>query len=88
MLFINIFFSAENIAEKYSISREHQDNYAFESQKRAAEAQKCGYFKDEITPVEVKVRRNTILFDTDEYPKNDTTLDSLSALRPVFKPVR
>lgn len=78
--------TAENIAEQYNISRELQDNYAFESQKRTAEAQKNGYFKDEITPVEVKVRRNTIVFDTDEYPKNDTTLNSLSALKPVFKP--
>jgi len=78
-------FLAENIAEKYDISRELQDSYAFESQKRTAEAQKNGYFTDEITPVELKVRRNTIIFDTDEYPKNDTTLDSLAALSPVFK---
>jgi len=78
-------FLAENIAEKYNISRELQDNYALESQKRTKEAQKNGYFKDEIIPVQVKIRRNTIIFDTDEYPKNDTTLDSLAALRPVFK---
>jgi len=78
-------FSAENIAEKYEISRELQDSYAFESQKRTAEVQKNGYFTDEITLVGLKVRRNTIIFDTDEYPKNNTTLDSLAALRPVFK---
>lgn len=83
---IHMGITAENIAEQYNISRELQDNYAFESQKRTAEAQKNGFFKDEITPVEVKIRRNTIIFDTDEYPKNDTTLNSLSALRPVFKP--
>ncbi|XP_001945243.1 acetyl-CoA acetyltransferase, cytosolic [Acyrthosiphon pisum] len=83
---IHMGITAENIAEQYNISRELQDNYAFESQKRTAEAQKNGYFKDEITPVEVKIRRNTIVFDTDEYPKNDSTLNSLSALRPVFKP--
>ncbi|CAI6343300.1 unnamed protein product [Macrosiphum euphorbiae] len=83
---IHMGITAENVAEQYNISRELQDNYAFESQKRTAEAQKHGYFKDEITPVEVKIERNTIVFDTDEYPKNDTTLNSLSALRPVFKP--
>ncbi|XP_001951861.2 acetyl-CoA acetyltransferase, cytosolic isoform X2 [Acyrthosiphon pisum] len=83
---IHMGITAENIAEQYNISRELQDNYAFESQKRTAEAQKNGYFKDEITPVEVKIRQNTIVFDTDEYPRNDTTLNSLSALRPAFKP--
>lgn len=88
MNWIKFFFSAENIAEKYDISRELQDIYALESQKRTSEAQNNGMFKDEITPVEVKVRRNTVIFDTDEYPKHDTTLESLSALRPVFKSVR
>lgn len=62
--------------------------YALKSQKKAAEAQKNGFFVDEITPVEIKVRRKTTIFSTDEYPKHDTTLESLSALRPVFKPVR
>lgn len=81
------YFSAENIAEKYELSRECQDIYAFESQKKAAEAQKNGVFVDEIIPVEIKVRRNTFVLSTDEYPKNDTTLESLSALKPVFKPV-
>lgn len=87
-LCIKKMFIAENIAEKYEISREEQDKYALESQKRAAEAQKNGIFKEEITPVEVKIRRNTIVFDADEYPKYDTTLESLSALKPVFKTVR
>lgn len=80
-------FSAENIAEKYEISREHQDKYALESQKKAVEAQKNGIFKDEIIPVEIKVRRSTVIFDTDEYPKPNTTLESLSTLKPVFKSV-
>lgn len=87
-LFIKTIFTAENIAEKYDISREQQDKYALESQKRTAEAQKNGVFKDEITPVEVKIRRNTVVFDVDEYPKHDTSLESLSALKPVFKTVR
>ncbi|XP_022182493.1 acetyl-CoA acetyltransferase, cytosolic-like [Myzus persicae] len=82
---IHMGMTAENIAENYDISRKLQDNYAFESQKRTKEAQNNGYFKDEITPVEVKIRRNTIIFDKDEYPKNDTSLDSLATLRPVFK---
>lgn len=79
---------AENIAEKYEISRELQDSYALKSQKRAADAQTNGIFKDEITPVEIKTRRNTVVFDKDEFPKYDTTLESLSALKPVFKSVR
>jgi len=82
---IHMGITAENIAEKYNISRELQDSYALESQKRAAEAQKNGIFKDEITPVEMKIKRNTVIFDKDEFPKHDTTLESLSALKPVFK---
>lgn len=80
--------SAENVADKYGISRELQDSYALESQKRAANAQNNCIFKDEIIPIEVKVRRNTIVFDTDEYPKHNTTLESLSSLKPAFKSVR
>lgn len=83
-----ILILAENVADKYKISREHQDKYALESQKRAADAQNNGIFKDEIIPIEIKTRRNTIVFDTDEYPKHNTTLESLSALKPVFKQVR
>lgn len=83
-----ILILAENVADKYKISRELQDKYALESQKRAADAQNNGIFKDEIIPIEIKTRRNTIVFDTDEYPKHNTTLESLSTLKPVFKPVR
>lgn len=81
-------FSAENIAEKYNISRVTQDEYALESQRRTEKAQSNGSFKDEITPVEVRVQRSTVVFDRDEYPKPNTTLESLSALKPVFKSVR
>ncbi|XP_050441389.1 acetyl-CoA acetyltransferase, cytosolic [Adelges cooleyi] len=83
---IHMGITAENIAEKYELSRQVQDSYALDSQKKAVEAQEKGYFKDEITPVEIKVRRSTVLFDTDEYLKPETTLESLSALKPVFKP--
>jgi len=86
--YFKILFLAENIAEKYEFSREIQDNYALESQRRTAEAQKNEVFKNEIAPVEVKIRRNTVVFDKDEFPKHDTTFESLSALKPVFKSVR
>lgn len=83
---MNIFL-AENIAEKYGFSRESQDIYALNSQKKTAEAQKNGIFVKEITPIEIISRRSTVTFSEDEYPKHDTTLESLSALRPVFKSV-
>ncbi|VVC37676.1 Hypothetical protein CINCED_3A020371 [Cinara cedri] len=82
---IHMGITAENIAERYNISRELQDEYALVSQKRTAEAQKNGFFKDELTPVSVLVHRKTVNFDEDEYPKPNTTLESLSALKPVFK---
>ena len=76
--------TAENVAERYHINREDQDAFALESQKRAKAAIEAGKFKDEIVPVEVKKRKETILFDTDEHPR-DTTLDALAALKPAFK---
>ena len=78
--------TAENIAEKYNISREDQDQYACESQKRAAAARDAGKFKDEIVPVEYHVsRKETAIFDTDEYIRDNTTMESLAKLRPAFK---
>lgn len=78
--------TAENIAEKYSISREEQDKFAFESQKRAVVAIDGGKFKDEIVPLEYKVKKETLIFDTDEFPNRATTLEKLASLRPAFKP--
>ena len=76
--------TAENVSGEHDISREAQDAFALESQTRAAKAIEAGYFKEQIVPVEVKVKRDMVPFDTDEHPKQ-TTLDKLAGLRPVFK---
>ena len=78
--------TAENIAEKYSFTREDQDNLAVVSQNRAEEAIKNGRFKDEIVAVEVPQRRkDPITVDTDEFPRFGTTIEALGKLRPAFK---
>lgn len=76
--------TSENIAEKYGITREEQDRFALESNDRAITAIKDGTFKEEITPVEIRVRRETKLFDTDEHPR-ETTMELLGKLPAVFK---
>lgn len=77
--------TAENVAEKYNISREDQDSFALESQKRADKAIIEGKFQDEIIPVEIKQKKNSFLFDTDEFPRPNTTIEALQKLRPAFK---
>lgn len=77
--------TAENIAEQFGISRETQDEIALASQQKAAAAVASGRFKDEIVPVEVKKKKETVLFDTDEYVKAGTTMEILGKLRPAFK---
>lgn len=77
--------TAENVAAENQISREQQDAFAVESQKRAARAITERRFESQILPIEVKVRRDTVAFDTDEHNKAETTLESLAKLRPVFK---
>ena len=77
--------TAENVAEQYGITREMQDELACASQAKAAAAIKAGRFKDEIVPVEVKSRKKTIVVDTDEHPREGTTLETLAGLRPAFK---
>jgi acetyl-CoA C-acetyltransferase len=78
--------TAENIAEKWNISREEQDNFAAESQRRAEAAIKEGRFKDEIVPVIIPQKKgDPLVVDTDEYPKFGTTAESLKKLRPAFK---
>ena len=78
--------TAEVIAEEFSVSREAQDAFAAESQRRAAAATQCGRFADEIVPVRVPQRRgDPLVFDADEHPRPDTTPESLARLRPVFK---
>ncbi|MCI2399433.1 acetyl-CoA C-acyltransferase family protein [Aliiroseovarius subalbicans] len=76
--------TAENVAAEHDVSRADQDAFALESQARAAAAIEAGYFKDQIVPVEVKQRRETVLFDTDEHPK-PTTPEALAGLRTVFQ---
>ncbi|NHZ66081.1 acetyl-CoA C-acetyltransferase [Massilia genomosp. 1] len=76
--------TAENVAKKYEVSRAEQDEFALQSQLKAEAAQKAGKFKDEIIPFEIVSKKGTIVFDTDEYPKHGTTLESLASLRPAF----
>lgn len=76
--------TAENVARKWEITREDQDALAVESHKRAAAAIAEGRFKDQIVPIEIKVKGGTQLFDTDESVRPDTTLEKLAKLRPVF----
>ena len=77
--------TAENVAEQYGITREMQDQIGYESQMKAAKAISSGRFKDEIVPVEVKKKKETVIFDTDEHCRPQTTLERLAKLRPAFK---
>ncbi len=77
--------TAENVAEKWGVSREDQDALAVESHQRAVAAIDGGRFKDQIMPVEVKGRKGVVVFDTDENPRRDTSLEGLAKMKPVFK---
>jgi acetyl-CoA C-acetyltransferase len=78
--------TAENLVEQFDLTREEQDELAYESQMRAAKARETGRFKDEIVPVEIPQRRkDPILFEEDEYIKENATLEGLAKLRPAFK---
>ncbi|MBM4311689.1 MAG: thiolase family protein [Deltaproteobacteria bacterium] len=77
--------TAENIAERYEISREEQDALACESQSRAARAISAGRFRDEIVPVAVKRKKETVMFDIDEHVRPATNMEALAALKPVFR---
>lgn len=81
---IHMGVTAENVAKECGITREQQDASAVESQRRAAEAQQNGYFKDEIVAVQVPGRKETVTFDKDEFPKPGTTLEGLAKLKPCF----
>ena len=76
--------TAENVAEKWQLSRETQDKFAVASQNKAEAAQKAGRFKDEIAPVTVKGRKGDVVVDQDEYIKAGTTLEGVGKLRPAF----
>jgi acetyl-CoA C-acetyltransferase len=77
--------TAENVVAKVGLTREQQDNFALASQQKAVAAIEQGKFADEIVPVEVTVRRETNIVDTDEYPKADASIEGLAKLRPAFK---
>ncbi|GIX08911.1 acetyl-CoA C-acetyltransferase [Elioraea sp.] len=76
--------TAENVAQKYQITRDQQDAFAAASQQKAGAAMKAGRFKDEIVPVTVKTRKGEVVVAEDEYPKPDTTVEVLAKLRPAF----
>jgi len=76
--------TAENVAQKYQITRQQQDEFAVGSQNKAEAAQKGGRFKDEIAPVTIKSRKGDVVVDADEYPRHGTTLDTVGKLKPAF----
>jgi acetyl-CoA C-acetyltransferase len=76
--------TAENVAQKWQITREAQDEFAVGSQNKAEAAMKAGKFKDEIIPVTIKSRKGDVVVDTDEYPRAGATLDGMAKLRPAF----
>ena len=78
--------TAENLAVKYGISREEQDKFAVSSQNKCEQAQKEGKFKEEIVPVPVKVKKDIVPFEVDEFPRAGVTIESLSGMKPAFKP--
>lgn len=77
--------TAENLVDKYELTREEMDTFAYESQMKAKAAQEQGRFKEEIVPVHIKERKCEFDFDQDEYPRHDSSLESLAKLRPAFK---
>ena len=76
--------TAENVAQRWQITRDQQDAFAAASQSKAEAAQKAGRFKDEIVPVKIATRRGDVVVDTDEHPKHGTTAEVLAKLRPAF----
>ncbi len=81
---VHMGITAENLSKSHSITREDQDKLAFESHQRAVAARDGGIFKDEIVPVEIASRKGTVIFEVDEHPRADITMESLSKLKPAF----
>ncbi|MDX1605809.1 MAG: acetyl-CoA C-acyltransferase family protein, partial [Candidatus Competibacterales bacterium] len=77
--------TAENVAARHNISRSQQDEFAVESHRRAVEAISKGHFKEQILPVEIKSRKGTVSFDTDEHPRSDASVEGMGKLRAVFQ---
>jgi acetyl-CoA C-acetyltransferase len=82
---VHMAITAENVAEKWKITREQQDELAVESHRRAINAIEKGYFKEQILPVELKTRKGSTVFDKDEHPRADASLEGMAKLRAVFK---
>ena len=82
---VHMGITAENVATKWEISRQQQDEMALESNRRAIHAIQKGHFKDQILPIELKTRKGTVVVDTDEHPRADASLESLGKLKTVFK---
>ena len=82
---VHMAITAENVAEKWKITRQQQDELAVESHRRAINAIEKGYFKEQILPIELKTRKGVTLFDKDEHPRADASLEGMAKLRTVFK---
>jgi acetyl-CoA C-acetyltransferase len=82
---VHMGITAENIAEKWKVTREQQDAFAVESHRRAINAIEKGYFKGQILPIELKTRKGTVVFDRDEHPRADASLEGMAKLRAAFK---
>ena len=78
--------TAENVAAKWGITRQQQDEMALESNRRAVNAIQKGYFKDQILPIEIKTRKGAVVVDTDEHPRADASMEGFAKLKTVFKP--
>ena len=83
---VHMGITAENVATKWGITRQQQDEMALESNRRAVNAAQKGYFKEQVLPIEIKTRKGVVVVDTDEHPRADATLESLAKLRAAFKP--
>ncbi len=82
---VHMGITAENIADKWKITREQQDEFAVESHRRAINAIEKGYFKDQIVPIELKTRKGPVSFDRDEHPRADASVEGMAKLRAVFR---
>lgn len=82
---VHMGITAENIADRYNITREAQEAFAYQSQLKAIQAVDAGVFKNEIVPISVKQGKDVVVFDTDEFPNRKTNLEKLATLRPAFK---
>jgi len=82
---VHMGITAENVAEKWGITRKQQDEFAVESHRRAVSAIQNGHFKEQILPIEIKTRKGVTVFDTDEHPRADASMESMAKLKTVFK---